>query len=98
MPLKFITIGSKNYFGIKPKLIDENLDYLVDRLTADGKILPTWQWDKYLEQWEISRLEWMGILTLESLLSLLKFYRIKKSDVWKHTSTIFRVKGTEGYN
>ncbi|GAI31782.1 unnamed protein product, partial [marine sediment metagenome] len=34
------------------------------------------QWDKYLEEWEIAKIEWMGILTLEALLSLLKFNRI----------------------
>ena len=75
-PLKFINLDSKNFFGIECKFIDQNLDYLIDRLEEDGKILPTWQWDKYLEEWEIAKIEWMGILTLESLLSLLKFNRI----------------------
>jgi len=31
-PLKFIEIDSKNFFGIERKFIDQNLDYLVDRL------------------------------------------------------------------
>lgn len=75
-PLKFINLDSKSFFGIECKLIDQNLDYLIDRLEEDGKILPTWQWDKYLEEWEIAKIEWMGILTLEALLSLLKFNRI----------------------
>ncbi|MBW9153943.1 hypothetical protein [Clostridium estertheticum] len=75
-PLKFINLDSKNFFGIEGKFIDQNLDYLIDRLEEDGKILPTWQWDKYLEEWEIAKIEWMGILTLEALLSLLKFNRI----------------------
>lgn len=75
-PLKFINLDSKNCFGIECKFIDQNLDYLIDRLEEDGKILPTWQWDKYLEEWEIAKIEWMGILTLEALLSLLKFNRI----------------------
>ncbi|MCB2353913.1 hypothetical protein [Clostridium estertheticum] len=75
-PLKFINLDSKNFFGIEGKFIDQNLDYLIDRLEEDGKILPTWQWDKYLEEWEIAEIEWMGILTLEALLSLLKFNRI----------------------
>ncbi|MCB2361689.1 hypothetical protein, partial [Clostridium estertheticum] len=75
-PLKFINLDSKNFFGIEGKFIDQNLDYLLDRLEEDGKILPTWQWDKYLEEWEIAKIEWMGILTLEALLSLLKFRRI----------------------
>ena len=75
-PLKFIEMDSKNFFGIERKFIDQNLDYLIDRLEKNGKILTTWQWDKYLEEWEISKIEWMGILTLGALLSLSKFNRI----------------------
>jgi len=75
-PLKFIEIGSENFFGIEYQFIDQNLDYLIDKLEVDYKILPNWQWDKYLEEWEIAKREWMGILTLETLLSLLKFNRI----------------------
>jgi hypothetical protein len=75
-PLKFIEKNSKNFFGIEHKSIEHNLDYLVDRLEEECKILPTWSWDKYLEEWEIAKIEWTGILTLEALLSLLKFGRI----------------------
>jgi hypothetical protein len=76
-PLKFITMDSINFFGIEDKFIDFNLDYLIEKLQKNGKILPNWQWDKYLEEWEVSKIEWMGILTLEALLSLLKFNRIQ---------------------
>lgn len=75
-PLKFIEIDSKNFFEIEQKSIDQNLDYLIDKLEENGKILPAWQWDKYLEEWEVVKLEWIGILTLGDLLSLLKFNRI----------------------
>ena len=75
-PLKFIDIGSVDFFGIEDKFIDENLDYLIDRFEEKGVIVPTWQWDKYLEEWENAKSEWMGILTLDALLSLLKFNRI----------------------
>ncbi|GCD10547.1 hypothetical protein [Clostridium tagluense] len=75
-PLKFIEMDSTGFWGIQRKFIDQNLDYLIDKLEEQGKILPTWQWDKYLEEWEISKVEWMGILTLEALLSLCKFNRI----------------------
>ena len=75
-PLKFIEINSNNYFGIERELIDRNLDYIIDGLQEDGVALPTWQWDKYLEEWEIAKSEWTGILTLEALLALLKFNRI----------------------
>ncbi|MCB2299271.1 prenyltransferase/squalene oxidase repeat-containing protein [Clostridium tagluense] len=75
-PLKFVEMDSTGFWGIQRKFIDQNLDYLIDKLEEHGKILPTWQWDKYLEEWEISKVEWMGILTLEALLSLCKFNRI----------------------
>jgi hypothetical protein len=75
-PLKFIQLDSKNFFGIEEKYINQNLDYLVARLEETGRILPSWQWDDYKEAWEISKLEWTGILTLEALLSLRKFNRI----------------------
>lgn len=75
-PLKFIEFDSENFFGINSESIDRNLDYLIDRLEENGKILPTWQWDDYLDEWEIARNEWIGILTLEALLSLLKFKRL----------------------
>ncbi|MBW9158554.1 MULTISPECIES: hypothetical protein [Clostridium] len=75
-PLKFIEMDSTDFFGIQRKFIDQNLDYLIGKLEEQGKILPTWQWDKYLEEWEISKVEWMGILTLEALFSLCKFNRI----------------------
>ena len=57
----------------------EKMQRLIDRLEEDGKMLPTWEWDNYLDEWMIAKEEWMGILTLEALLSLLKFNRIKKA-------------------
>lgn len=78
-PLKFVDFDSSNYFDIDDKYVDENLDYLIDCLERHGKIIPTWEWDKYLDEWEIARREWMGILTLEALLSLLKFNRIERN-------------------
>lgn len=76
IPLKFIESDTKNYLGIEGKYIEQNLDYLIDKLEEDGKISPSCKWDKYLEEWEIAKIEWMGILTLEALLSLLNFKRI----------------------
>lgn len=74
-PLKFVEVDSKNFFEIDAKFIDKNLDYLIDGLQEDGKILPTWQWGQYFKQWEIAKKEWIGVLTLEAMLSLLKFNR-----------------------
>jgi hypothetical protein len=75
-PLKFLETECENLFGIESKFIDKNLDYLITRFEEYGKILPEWQWGTYLEDWEISKIQWTGILTLEALLSLHKFHRI----------------------
>jgi hypothetical protein len=75
-PLRFINMESNNFFGIEREFIDCNLDYLIDKLEEEGKMLPTWKWDKYPDEWKTARTEWMGILTLEGLLSLLKFNRV----------------------
>ena len=77
MPLKFIELDSKNFFGIDSKSIDKNLDYLIAELEENKKILPTWEWDDYLDEWETAKTEWIGHLTLEALLALKKFNRIE---------------------
>ncbi|GAA0177142.1 hypothetical protein SH2C18_04220 [Clostridium sediminicola] len=74
-PLRFINFDSQNYFEIKEEYINQNLDYIINKLEEKGKLLPTWQWGTYQEHWEIAKKEWIGILTLEGLLSLLKFGR-----------------------
>ncbi|WMM23772.1 hypothetical protein RBU61_12655 [Tissierella sp. MB52-C2] len=76
MPLKFIEFDSENFFEINSKFIDKNLDYLIAQLEENKKILPTWEWENYLDEWEIARGEWMGELTLLALLSLKKFNRL----------------------
>lgn len=77
MPLKSIEIDSKNLFGIDRKFIDKNLDYLIAELEGNKKILPTWEWDDYLDEWKVVKTEWMGNLTLEALLFLRKFNRLE---------------------
>lgn len=79
MPLKFIDFNSENFFDIEDKDIENNLDYLIDRLERDGKMFPTWEWDDYLDEWEDAKLEWIGDLTLNAMLSLKKFNRIENN-------------------
>lgn len=76
-PLRFIEFDSKNYFGINRKYLNKELDYLIEKLNEQGKIMPTWEWDNYLNEWEKAKIEWVGIRTLETLFKLLKFYRIE---------------------
>ncbi|NBI05590.1 hypothetical protein [Senegalia massiliensis] len=83
-PLRFIEFDSKNYFGIDSEFLNKELDYLIDKLNEDGKISPTWEWDRYLNEWEKAKKEWTGIRTLEALLILLKFDRIELGEVIRH--------------
>ncbi|MDR7856764.1 hypothetical protein [Tissierella sp.] len=76
MPLKFIELDSENFFGIDNKFIDKNLDYLIAKLEENKKIFPTWEWNDYLDEWEIAKKDWIGNLTLEAVLALKKFNRI----------------------
>lgn len=76
MPLKFIEFDSDNFFGIDSKDIDKNLDYIIAELEENKRILPTWEWDEYIDEWEVAKNEWIGSLTLEALLALKKFNRI----------------------
>ena len=76
MPLKFIEFESENFFGIDNMFIDKNLDYLIAKLEENKKIFPTWEWDDYLDEWEIAKTEWIGNLTLEGVLALKKFNRL----------------------
>ncbi|WP_353093352.1 hypothetical protein [Tissierella praeacuta] len=76
MPLKFIEFDSDNFFGIDIEFINKNLDYVIANLEENKKILPTWEWNDYLDEWEIAKTEWTGNLTLKALLSLKKFNRL----------------------
>ena len=58
--------------------LQAQLDYVIDRQTAQGTWEPTWTWgDFYPQVWEQAELEWRGHLTLETLTSLHAFGRIK---------------------
>ncbi|WBW96929.1 hypothetical protein [Oceanirhabdus sp. W0125-5] len=75
-PLSFMERPEDNIFGINQKFIDKNLDYLIDLLEEKGVIEPTWQWEEYKEEWEISKKRWTGWMTLEVLVKLKNFGRL----------------------
>lgn len=76
-PLDFVTDPESNRYGISDELIEKNLDLWVDILTEDKKIVPTWEWSRYVNEWEKARKEWIGILTVKALICLDKFGRIE---------------------
>lgn len=77
-PVHFIDGPGSNTFGIEKELIEDNLDYLIDILEEKGRIEPSWEWGQYETEWEKSKEEWTGILTLKTLIKLDKFERIQK--------------------
>jgi hypothetical protein len=63
--------------------LDAHLDWTIDHQDADGSWAPTWSWaptssgiDNYPDAWLVARQAWSGMLTLETLLSLLAFKRL----------------------
>lgn len=75
-PVNFITGPESPTFGISETLIEENLDFLIERVDKDGVIEPNWEWGQFESEWERAKLEWTGILTLKTLILLDKFDRI----------------------
>lgn len=75
-PLKFLEYYPEDFFGIKEAWIENNLDYLVDKMKKPETIKPQWQWGMYEEAWEEAKKEWTGSLMLDYLVHLKKFGRL----------------------
>lgn len=69
-PLHYIMPNTIENFGISMDIINRHKTYLMRQLDAKGVIEPTWSWQQYDEVWKKARLEWMGTLTLESVLAI----------------------------
>jgi hypothetical protein len=58
-------------------VIESSFDYEIRNQGEDGSWTPNWSWGKnYPADWEIARVEWAGILTLEKLVLLKRYGRI----------------------
>ena len=54
-----------------------NLDYEIDRQGADGAWAPNWNWGGlFPEDWPQAEVEWKGVITLQTLLTLRSFGRL----------------------
>lgn len=65
-PMDFVG-ESDHRFGISDDLIELNLEYVVDKLTHDGVMRPSWGRRFYTDGLEDSWSQWQGILTLQAL-------------------------------
>lgn len=77
-PADFVSTDKGARFGVEESKIDENLDFLVDSLNSNGKILPPWGNSFYQEDLKEAYNEWIGVLTLKALETLDGFGRIEK--------------------
>lgn len=77
-PLQVVDLPNSIYFNKLKNSVETNLDYEIDTQDKSGAWLPTWSWQgQFLNEWEKAKKEWSGILTLEKLLMLKRFDRIK---------------------
>ncbi len=78
-PLKIVSSPGSIVADLLWDDLQRNLDYLVDHQTTEGTWEPTWSWgDFYPEVWEQARQEWRGHLTLNNLVTLQDFDRLRE--------------------
>jgi len=77
-PLKFVSIIDKPIIEIEKGIIDSNIEFLIDMIEREGYISPSWRWQDFAEEWEIAEREWIGVLTLDALLSFKKYNLISR--------------------
>ncbi len=76
-PLFFVNSTESILYHELRQAIDDNLDYLIDRQDPAGGWAPNWDWGSmYPEAWDVSRLEWQGVITLDNLRKLKAFGRL----------------------
>jgi len=77
-PLNFISEPNMYRFGIKESKIKDNLDFIIKQLECNGKINPPWGESYYSGDLKLAYNEWIGVLTLNSLIILDKYDRVEK--------------------
>ena len=69
-PLLVVESPADAWYDLLADAVDAQCTQLIETLSNDGCIQPTWQWGQYPEQWQIARAHWTGKLTVEALLTL----------------------------
>lgn len=80
-PLDFVNHPNYDLFGINPKKRNDQLDFLVSKLETETVIKPYWDPAGqmfYQGEMEPAYLEWQGVLTLETLIILDHYGRIRR--------------------
>jgi hypothetical protein len=77
-PIHFADSPNFFLFEAVKEGIETNLDYLVTSINENGVWSPNWSWGQYEAEWEKSKIEWQGILTVRNLRILHDYDRIEK--------------------
>lgn len=76
-PLAIAPTPSAPFASQLSGVIEENLDYEIERQMNDGSWVPPWTWgDSYPEAWPHAKRAWQGVITVNNLRSLKAFGRI----------------------
>jgi hypothetical protein len=76
-PLSYINSPAYELADIFTKEeLDANFDYIIHRQQEDGSWLPNWNWCRFEEEWDVAKMEWMGVITLNNLKILNSFNQI----------------------
>ena len=78
-PLDFVPHPELPRFGIQEEKIEDDLNYIVDRLEKDHIIEPSWDTSVYEGDMKPAYDEWKGILTLRALNRLDNYDRIERA-------------------
>ena len=76
-PVDFVRDLNSSRFGVIEEKLQDNLDYIIDQLESEGKILPPWGDSYYQGDLKEAYNEWIGVLSLKALQSLDRFQRIE---------------------
>ncbi len=74
-PLLVVESPADAWYDLLADAVDAQCTQLIETLSNDGCIQPTWQWGQYPAQWQIAQRHWTGKLTVEALLTLRRFGR-----------------------
>ena len=78
MPIQVADRPGSAFFEVLRDNVSENLDYEISMQQEDGSWMPTWSWGgKHPDVWEKAKLEWAGVLTVDRLITLKRYERIK---------------------
>jgi hypothetical protein len=76
-PLKLAPSPESITAEVMSDCLPSHLDYLITQQSPDGFWDVTWSWADYLDVWEVAKVEWRGVLTFDTLVSLKAYGRVE---------------------